>query len=56
MYYCDALLSLARVDIIQILYSVRLRLYCICPLRLQVWIHCYYNDEGYDGDLNMLVT
>ena len=39
-----------------ILDSVSLRLYCTFPLRVQVWIHDYYNDESYDCDLNVSVT
>ena len=48
-----ALLTPGRMDIIQIIY---LRLYCTFPLRVQIWIHYYYNYEGYYGNLNMSVT
>jgi hypothetical protein len=45
-----ALLTPGRMNIIQILY---LRTF---PLRVQIWIHYYYNYEGYHGNLNMSVT
>ena len=50
------LLTLGRVDIIQILNSIQDVFVCTFRLRMQVWIHYYNNDEGYDSNLNVSVT